>query len=132
MHLEDYEFTTKADRQSSKKVTNMYLTLKQKKELIKTVGDSGLILMEYYLLKAGIPNFEFTDGKTASALGWKERKVQINRLKLTKAGWYYETSGRYSDGRHLTTYYLGEDEIAKHRKRIQELECKDAFSNSFT
>lgn len=78
-----------------------------------------------YYSKAGIPNFEFTDTKSAAALGWSQRKVKDIRLKLTKAHWYYEASGKYTDGRSIKTFYLGKQTVTKHK----EIEHKDSHSN---
>ena len=119
------EYTIKADKQSRRKSTTMYLTTKEKKQLITECGDAGLILMDYYYSKAGVPNFEYTDNKSATALGWTERKVQTSRLKLTKNHWYYEASGRYSDGRFIKTFYLGKETVTSQK----EIEHKDFNSN---
>lgn len=70
----------------------VYLTLRQKREVMKLAGDSGLILMEFYLSKANVPGYEYTDEKTAVALGWTVRKVLDYRLKLDKADLFKQDS----------------------------------------
>lgn len=123
--MKDTEYTIKADRQSSRKSTTMYLTLKDTKSLIKECGDAAVILMTYYYSKAGVPNFEYTDEKSAMALGWTVRKAQSIRLQLTKAHWYYEVSGKYTDGRSIKTFYLGKQTVISQK----EIEHKDEDGN---
>jgi len=109
------EYPTRA-KKSTRKSTTMYLKLTEKKELIQECGDAALILYEYWLLKAGIPDFQFTDYKSAKALGWSQSKATQIRLKLTKADYFHEASARYTDGRHVTTSYLGKEMV----KEIKE------------
>lgn len=70
----------------------VYLTLKQKKEVMKLVGDSGLVLLEFYLSKLNVPQYEYKDEKTAIALGWTVRKVLEYRLRLVKADLFKQES----------------------------------------
>lgn len=75
-------YNTESLRQAKRKNSMVYLTLAQKKEVMKLVNDAGLILLEFYLAKANVPQYEYRDDKTALALGWTVRKVQDTRRKL--------------------------------------------------
>lgn len=102
----------------------MYLRLQDKVEIMQECNSDAVILFEYYLSKAGIGEFEFTDVKTATALKWTERKVQEVRKKLTKAGYYLQKKGSYNDGRKIVTTYLGKAKTAEfleleHYERIE-------------
>jgi len=110
MTVTKQEYPTRVKR-SKKKVTTMYLTQQEKRELIKECGDAALILFEFYLSKAGAPDYQYTDEKSGIALGWSTRKSKDVRLKLTKTGYFYEATARYGDGRHVTTTYLKKETV---------------------
>jgi len=109
------EYNTRAKR-SRKRTQTLYLSSEQKKEIITECGDAACLLFEYYLSKAGIPDFEFTDAKASNSLGWKQSKVKDVRLKLTKANYYHKASARYTDNRYLSTTYLGKAEVSGGKK----------------
>ena len=106
-------YITRCIKQKSKRrPTNMYLRLEEKKHLMKECGDAATILFEYYLSKAGMENYEYTDSKCAIALGWSTRKVQETRLKLTKAKYFLQRKGKLQGGAVVFTY-LGKDKVNK-------------------
>ena len=61
-----------------------YLTIKQKRYVIGEIGDSALVLLEFYLLKSGTEGYLYKDSIVGEALGWTTSKVQRYRLELTK------------------------------------------------
>jgi len=105
----------------------MYLRLKDKVEIMNRCNsDSAVILFEYYLSKAGIEDFEFTDKKAAHALEWSIRKVQEVRKKLIKAGYFLQKKGTYHDGRKIVTTYLGREKTEEfltleHYEKVKEV-----------
>lgn len=118
-----YNYITKALKQKSKRVpTTMYLTLSDKRKLMEECNDASVILFEYYLSKAGIEEFMYTDEKAAMALGWSKRKVEETRKKLTKAGYFFQRKGKYSNGTKIITTYLGKDQVAKVKKELEHYE----------
>lgn len=90
-----------------------YLTEKEKKEVILECGDSALILIDYYISKGNIPNYEFNDSKTGYALGWKKEKVQRHRLLLEKNGYLYTKLFKASDGDRIINTYIGKENVLK-------------------
>ncbi len=104
----------------------MYLRLQDKVEIMQDCNsDAAVILFEYYLSKAGIEEFEFSDYKASHALKWSERKVQEVRKKLTKAGYFLQKKGNYRDGRKIITTYLGKEKTKEfltleHYEKVEE------------
>ena len=107
--LRSLEYRTVTAKAKQKKY--MYLTLENKKTIITECGDAALILLDYFYLKANVPNFKHTDEKASYSLGWSTRKAKDIRLKLTKAGYFHQATARYPDGRKITTTYLGKDSV---------------------
>jgi len=107
----------------------MYLRLQDKVEIMENCkSDSAVILFEYYLSKAGIEEFEFTDDKAAHALKWSVRKVQEVRKRLIKAGYFLQKKGTYNDGRKIVTTYLGRAKTEaflqlEHYEKVEDLEA---------
>lgn len=109
---ENTEYPTRYQT-SKKRIQNVYLTWIQKKEIMAECGDAAVILFEFFLSKAGIRDYQYTDSKAGKVLGWKNSKVKNVRLKLRSAGYFYEKSAGYSDGSKITTTYLGKREVEK-------------------
>jgi len=101
-------YNTNVLRQSRKKgATNMFLTIKQKVEIMNECGDSALILMEFYLSKSGTPNYSYADDKVGKSLNWKPRKVEMHRQRLQKAKWFRQDKGKYNSGEPFVVTVLG-------------------------
>ena len=60
------------------------LSLKDKKFVVSLINEVGLYLLEFYMSKSSVPQYEYSDAKTAQALGWTLGKTKDNRLKLEK------------------------------------------------
>ena len=76
------------ENKQQRKTGKTYISTKQRKELIETVGDSGTILYHHYFDKAAYRNFNLMlDKQTAYELSWPVRKVARERTKLIKEGW---------------------------------------------
>lgn len=100
----------------------MYLLLEDKKNLMAECGDAATILFEYYLSRAGMEEYEYTDAKSAAALGWSVRKVEETRKKLTKAGYFFQQYGRYNTGAKIITTYLGKEPVSKIKTELEHYE----------
>ena len=98
-------------KSKKKRNTSMYLSEAERKGVIALLGDSPLILLEYYVRKAGTPNFEYTDQKAADTLGYSMRKVLDLRLKLTKAGYFKQVKTKLPAGNAVVITYLGKDAV---------------------
>lgn len=100
-------YTTKPRYQKTlRKATKMYLRLQDKKEVMTKCGDAALILYEFYVSKAGTPDYSFSDELAAKALGWSVQKVKRTRLILTKSNFFKQVQGKLNDGRKITVTYL--------------------------
>jgi hypothetical protein len=91
-------YTTEVIRQSRRKNTMTYLTLAQKREVVKLINEMALYLLDFYLSKAGVPQYEYTDEKTANAIGWSLKKVSEYRRKLEANDLFRQES--YGSGEH--------------------------------
>ncbi len=115
-------YNTVSFKQRSKRAPTMtYLRLEDKRVLMKQCNSDAVILFEYYLAKAGVENFAYSDETAARALGWTERKVQEVRKKLTKADYFFQERGKYSSGRKIVSTYLGRQTVLK-LKHIEHYE----------
>ena len=81
-------YTTRYLKTNKKKTIITYLTLEQKRQVMELTNEIGLVLLEFYLSKAGTPDYEYTDAKTAKALNWTIKKVGDNRRALQHANLY--------------------------------------------
>ncbi len=93
-------------QKSTRRASKMFLRLKDKTEVMENCGDAALILYEFYISKAGAPNYAFTDAQASDALNWNIHKIQQNRLKLTKHDYFKQVNGKLNDGRRVTVTYL--------------------------
>ena len=110
--------TTTLKQKSKRRATNVYLTLKDKKALMEECGIPAMVLFEFYLSKSSLPNYEYSDGTTAKALGWTIHTVKNHRLKLQRAGYFLKTKATYTDGRSLTHVLLGKDVVASAKEQV--------------
>ena len=79
-------YTTDSVKAPRKKDMNRnYLSLSDKKFVVKAVTEVGLFLLEYYMSKSSTPQYEYSDAKTAQALDWTLRKTAEQRRTLEKA-----------------------------------------------
>ena len=114
------EYIEKCDAQYHKAIRpacKVYMNSAQRKLLIQEVGDSGCILYAYYLEKARVPGFDWSDDKAAVALGWSKYKVQRTRLALIQNDWFYQASGALYDGPKIRITYLGKDTVQAYKDR---------------
>lgn len=96
--------TTESIRQSRRKNTMVYLTLAQKREVVNLVNEAGLYLLDFYLSKSGVPQYEFTDEKTAKAVGWTVKKTADYRRKLEHADLFRQETYGSGEKKAIVTY----------------------------
>jgi len=108
--VQDEHFTRLKSKK--KRSTSMYLSENERRTVILLLGDGPVILLEYYYRRAGTPNFEYTDEKAATTLGYTTRKIKDLRLKLTNAGYYKQIKSRLPKGNTVCITYLGIEAVA--------------------
>ena len=107
-------YTTESIKASRKKDMNRnYLTLDDKKYVIKVTNYECLFQLEFYMSKSGVKGYEYSDEKTAKSLDMTVRKVADNRRKLEKAG-LYRTEIYGSGSNKAVITYIG-DSLQQHR-----------------
>ena len=109
------EYSIRSLKPKKRKTTMIYLSIKEKKEVILECGDSALIMYDFYISKGGARDYQFSDGKTATALGWDERKAQRIRLKLEKSKYIKTIPFRNGKKLHIVTY-LGKENVTASTK----------------
>lgn len=108
----------------------MYLTQKERKHLLVECGINAMVLYEFYCTKIGVPDYDFDDGKAASAIGLSERIVQRARLVLEKAGYFGKTNYYSHDKQKLTVFRLGRvDEEGKFVPIAEDTDDTDGASD---
>ena len=107
----------RVDKKTKPFYTKYYLTPEQRRQLIRDVSDSGVLLLEYYMRQAGFDDQTIKDSDAAEYLGWDLRKVSRVRQQLQAADWYNRSRINYTDGRKGYTYYIGFDVVQKYCRR---------------
>ncbi len=100
--------------------TKVYLSIKENRELIETLGDAAALLFSFYLRKYGTPDYLYQDIDVARSIGWTQRKVQDVRRKLIKGGLFYQATATYPDRRKVTTTYLGKQKVLEYHEGISK------------
>lgn len=102
-------------RESNRDAYRVKYALKsqERKDLIQDCGLNGLVLFEYYLRMASIPNAAITDKEAAEYFGWSEFTASRWRRNLIKKGWYYAEllRGDRTNGR-VMVYHLGKEAVS--------------------
>lgn len=107
-------------RKNAKEIYSKYMISdRERRTIINSEGDAACMLYEYYLRMASKGNTPLTDQHAADYFGWTPSKVQRNRLALTRAGWFRQVRGTYSDGRKTISYYIGESAVSDSLKGVK-------------
>ena len=80
--------------------------MQDKVEVMRKCGDAALILYEFYINKASLDSYAFSDEDAAKALAWNIHKIAKNRRKLVDNSYFLQVSGRLTDKRKITVTYL--------------------------
>jgi len=89
-----------------------YISSKEHLEIVKLIGDPGVLLYMQYLRLAATDHPVITDGGVAVSLGWTERKARRYRGELTKYGFFKRNKVTLTDGTKMTTYHIGKESVA--------------------
>jgi len=108
--------TTIIPHKKVRNATPYYLTQQQRHTLIRNLGDVCYIVFSYYIEKAGIKDYDYSDSRVAKALGYDVQKVQRARLKLIKQGWFLQSTYTNKEGRKVIMTYLGQEAVHDYKK----------------
>jgi len=88
-----------------------YLTAKQEKEVITTLGYVCFVVLNHYLRKANMDDYNFSDTTVASTLGMPVRTVKNTRQKLSKVGWFIQRIFRNTGSTPITVTAIGKERV---------------------
>ncbi len=88
------------------------VSMQVKRKMVAEVGVTALYVYEYYVRSLGWKGYVLTDDKVANALGISTQIVKRNRLKLTKANYFFEMK---TTGKGVENYYyaLGREAVMR-------------------
>lgn len=93
-----------------KRAKTMYLSLSEKREIIKDLNETALVLYEYFIGSSKSPAFNPSDKAICYALGWKITKARDTRLLIQKNN--YLKIEKYKNGnKKLYRVYLGKENV---------------------
>ncbi len=114
----------KEAKMSIYKTTGMLRTSYQR-QVIKELGDSALVLMQYYFSNGNSDKVDLLDDTAvAKTLGWTPRKVRDWRSKLTKAGYILLTKHKVKVNGNTIEYRLnifGKDKVAEYKSNPDDI-----------
>jgi len=110
------EITIRCRKNTKEIYSKYFLSDRERKELIGSLGDAACMLFEYYLRMAAKGDVELCDQHSAEYFGWNLYKVKRNRLALSRAGWFRQVRSTFTDGRRGLTYYIGEDAVRESQR----------------
>jgi hypothetical protein len=100
-------YNTETLKQAKRKNSMVYLTQAQKKAVVAMTNEAGLYLLDFYIAKANVPQYEYNDAKTAAALGWTVKKTADNRRKLQDAELFSQQTFGSGDNKAVITTVAG-------------------------
>ena len=102
----------KGSMKNKRKQLMYYLTLQDKKEVIKETNTTALFLYDFWVSKLAHENYDFSDSKASTALDIPITSVRDLRLMLTKHHYFVQLSGKVG-GQKATQTYLGKRAVAE-------------------
>jgi hypothetical protein len=111
------EIVIRCNKKTKAIYTKYFVSDRERRQLISSIGDAAYMLFEYYLRMASIGDQELTDDNAALYFGWSTQKAKRNRLALSRAGFFRSTNGKLSDGTKTIHYYIGEDAVSESLER---------------
>ena len=85
----------------------------ERHDILQNAGDQALLLYQYYLRMAAIPDSTIEDTDAMNYFGWSKAKVARNRRALEKLNYFRKITYTSSNGRRSVTYYLTKDRVEK-------------------
>ena len=108
------EITVKMVPQNKTIYIKYHLTADERRDLVNTIGDAGVLLMEYLYRLGSVGNLQISDEHIAEYFGWNIHKAKRVRLALIKHGWFAQSKYRINHKKKGITYYIGREAVAKH------------------
>ncbi len=110
------EVNSKMDKRNRVSHTKYEVQEKERREILTSMGDATLLLYQYYLRMAAIPDATMEDSDAARYFDWSIRKVADNRKKLEKNGYFKKKTYKETTGNTRSiTYYISKDAVNKTR-----------------
>jgi hypothetical protein len=106
-----HEVNYKCRKQDKQIHLTYYLSDNERREVIRNTGDSGCLLLEFYLRRVGRNEGMTTDTLVADHFGWSTQKAKRLRSKLTRHGWFRSVNFKSARGRKAITYYVGKEAV---------------------
>ena len=86
---------------------------KEREDILSNLGDSALLLYQFYLRMASIPDASMEDSDAAIYLLWNIRKVRRIRKQLENEGYFRKITYRANSGKKVCTYYISKESVDK-------------------
>ena len=102
----------------------MQLSSDQVKELVSTVGATGVLVFTHYIAISYQTNPIMEDKQVGILTGLSEQTVKRTRLALTKIGWFLRIKDTYR-GTVKITYLLGKAAVGRSHNACIKLEETD-------
>jgi hypothetical protein len=118
------EYISDVLKQKRERKTKMYLTLNQKNQVIQTTNIESLYLLEFYMSKSNLKNYDiFNDSNVSKSLPFTTRKVKDLRQLLVRCGFIYRiTTSSKRDNLKVVLTYIGLD-------KVNEIKNKTSYTN---
>jgi len=105
-------------QKNNKGATKMYFTLKEKNEIITATSCEALFLLEFYISKSGIEDYDlYNDARIANSLTFNVRKVTELRRLLVRKGFLHRVSLTAPNGHKVIVTYIGKDKVDKAKSK---------------
>ncbi len=88
-----------------------YLTTKQEKEVITTLGYVCFVILNHYLRKASMDDHNFNDSLVTKDLGIPLRTVSDTRRKLIQSGWFIQRTFRSAGVTPIIATAIGKEQV---------------------
>ena len=107
------EANSKMDKRNRITHTKYEVQQKERLDILDNAGDQALLLYEFYLRMAAIPDATMEDSDVRRYFKWDLQKVARNRRALEKLNYFRKITYTSSNGRRSVTYYLTKDRVEK-------------------
>lgn len=107
------EVNSKIDNRPKISTHRYEVLTKERSDILTLANNQALLLYEYYLRMASIPDAPMEDVDASEYFGWSASKVTRARLALEKLGYFKKIIYKSSAGKKTITYYVSKDAVAK-------------------
>lgn len=108
-----YEGNSKMDKRNRITHTKYEVNKEERLDILTNSNEIALLLYQFYLRMAAIPDAFMEDKDAAAYFQWSVRKVATARKALEKLGYFKRITYSSSTGKKSVTYYLTKERVAK-------------------